>query len=62
MPIKNKDQRALDEIYANYKANYEGVKEDFFALLYFKKNFDVDPEEVIHQIALGGNAEAQRRR
>jgi len=53
MPITNRDQQELDQIYTDYKTKYNGRKEDYFALLYLTKKFKCKIEEIAHQVAFG---------
>jgi hypothetical protein len=55
MPIKPADQQRLDAFYAQYRARYDGKKEDYFALLYLTRKFKLDVDQVAHQVAFGGN-------
>lgn len=53
MPITPKDKQQLDDLYAEYGRSYGGKKEDYFALLYLKRKFKLEPSEVAHQVAFG---------
>jgi hypothetical protein len=55
MPIKTNDQQQLDALYSENKGQYGGRKEDYFAILYLKRKFKVEIDEVAHQVAFGGN-------
>lgn len=55
MAIGAADQQKLDTLYAEYGAKYKGRKEDYFALQYIVRKFKVEPSDVGHQIAFGGN-------
>lgn len=55
MPITKKDQQELDQCYADYSDRYHGVKQDYFALVYLTKKFKCRIEDVVHQVAFGGN-------
>lgn len=55
MPIRKNDQDRLNELYLEHKATYGGGREDYFALLYLRKKFGLEPSDVGHQIAFGGN-------
>jgi hypothetical protein len=55
VPIKPADQQRLDTIYADYKGTYGGGREDYFALLYLKRKFGVEPGEIAHQVSFGNN-------
>ena len=46
MAITTKDQQELDQLLADYGDKFRGHKNDYFALLYFKKKFKCDIEEV----------------
>jgi len=48
-------QREIDETYKTYKKYYEGRREDYFALLYLSKKFNLSLEEAASYIAFGGN-------
>jgi len=55
MLIRKNDQDRLNEVDLERKATYGGRLEDYFALVYFKKKFGLEPSDVGHQIAFGGN-------
>jgi hypothetical protein len=55
MAIKEKDQQALDDIFAQCRGKYAGRKEDYFALQYLTNRFKVDLDNVAYQVAFGGN-------
>lgn len=44
-------KRDLDHAYGQYKAQYGGSKEDYFALLYLTREFDKSPDQVARHIA-----------
>lgn len=48
-------QRDIDQAYSDYKHQFGGRKEDYFALCYLCKEFNKSPEEIYQQIAFGGN-------
>jgi hypothetical protein len=45
--------RELEQTYAQYKAQYGGGKEDYFALLYLTREFEKSPDQVVRHIAFG---------
>lgn len=45
----------LEQAYINYSPKYGGLKEDYFAALYISKEFEYQIEDIIHQVAFGGN-------
>jgi uncharacterized coiled-coil protein SlyX len=55
MPIKTNDQQQLDSLFAEHGRRYSGCREDYFALLYLKRKFKVNVDEIAHQVAFGGN-------
>ena len=55
MPITPRDKQELDQIYSDYKAKFNGRKEDYFALLYLCRKFKCTAEQVGNQVAFGGN-------
>ncbi len=55
MPITPKDKKDLEALYNEYGKQYGGHKNDYFALLYLKRRFKVEPQEVANQVAFGGN-------
>jgi hypothetical protein len=55
MAITQKDRQNIDNVFAAHHATHGGHKEDYFAFLYMKRKFKVEPEEVAHQIAFGNN-------
>ena len=55
MSINKQDRQRLDEIFAKYKNQFRGLKEDYFALMYLTRKFKIDADEISHQIAFGGN-------
>ena len=54
MAIKANDQHALDELVAEHKGSWGGCDEDYFALIYLRKRFKANVEDVKHQVAFGG--------
>ncbi len=55
MAISRRDQRELAQLYSDLSDKYGGNKEDYFALLFLQKKLKCQAEDVIHQIAFGGN-------
>ncbi len=45
----------LDNVFEEYRGKYEGRKEDYFALLYLAKEFKRPAEDLVVQVAFGGN-------
>jgi hypothetical protein len=48
-------QRDLDQAFEDLGRKYQGLKEDYFALLYLAQEFGGEPEGYVHQVAFGGN-------
>jgi hypothetical protein len=48
-------QKQLDETYGRLAPKYQGRKEDYFTLLYLKKEFSVPEEKALQQISFYGN-------
>ena len=48
-------EKELEQTFNNYSFKYGGQKEDYFAALYLSKEFDCQIEDIIHQVAFGGN-------
>lgn len=49
-------EKEIKELYEKYKRKYEGRKEDYFAVLYLSKRFNLSPEDVAENyVAFGGN-------
>jgi hypothetical protein len=55
VPITPKDKKELEGLYNEYGKQYGGHKHDYFALLYLRRRFKIEPKEVAHQVAFGGN-------
>jgi hypothetical protein len=55
MAITKRDQQELDQLHAEYGPTYKGAKEDYFALVYLTRKFDLRVEEAVSQVAFGGN-------
>src|SRR4051812_45006702 len=55
MTITPVDRQKLDSIFTTYGPKFAGRKEDYFAFLYLAKKFRVEPDEIAHQVAFGGN-------
>lgn len=53
MPITQKDKQQLDDLYAEHHSSLKGKKEDYFALLYLRRKFKAEPNEIAHQVAFG---------
>jgi hypothetical protein len=53
MAIALRDKRELDQLYSDYRAKYEGSKEDYFALLYLTKKFGLPLEQAAGLVAFG---------
>jgi hypothetical protein len=51
----NITKQALDQGFAEHKARYAGLKEDYFALLYLAQEFEKPIDRIAHQVAFGGN-------
>lgn len=45
----------IDQAYSDLRGQCGGVRNDYFGLLYLEKEFELDREEVIPQVAFGGN-------
>ena len=54
MGIALRDKKELDQVYSDFKAKYEGRKEDYFALLHLKKKFGLTIEQAAGFVAFGG--------
>ncbi len=48
-------QRDIEQAYLDYNNTYNGVKEDYFALLYLISKFKLPREQAAAQVAFGGN-------
>jgi hypothetical protein len=48
-------QKDLEQAHLEYQASHGGPKEDYFALLYIMRKFNLSYEEVEPHIAFGGN-------
>lgn len=48
-------QKQLDEAYKRLAPKYQGIKEDYFTLLYLEKEFAVPEEMALQQISFYGN-------
>src|ERR1017187_8523165 len=55
MAITKKDQQELDQLHAECCSKYKGMKEDYFALLYLMRKFNLKVEEAAGCIAFGNN-------
>jgi AIPR protein len=55
MSITPRDKKDLDQLYAEYREEYGGTKEDYFALLYLTRRFKAPVEALAHQVAFGNN-------
>src|ERR1017187_570004 len=55
MAITKKDQQELDQLHAECCSKYRGVKEDYFALLYLTRKFNLRVEEAVSHVAFGNN-------
>src|SRR5438309_6956575 len=53
MAIKRFEQQELDQFHSEHRAQYRGLKEDYFALLYLVKKFGLRIEDAAHQVAFG---------
>src|SRR5712692_10050285 len=53
MAIALRDKRELEQLYSDYRAKYEGAKEDYFALLYLTKKFGLPVEQAAGLVAFG---------
>lgn len=53
MAITARDKHELEELFSELQPRHGGAKEDYFALLYLRRKFNVRPEEVAHQVAFG---------
>jgi hypothetical protein len=52
MGITNRD---VEQTYAQFKTQYGGSRDDYFALLYLTREFDKSPDHVARHIAFGTN-------
>lgn len=48
-------QNEINTAYKNYSRQYEGRKEDYFALLYLCKKFNLAPDDAAPNVSFGGN-------
>ena len=55
MSITARDQQELAQLHAEYSPKYKGSKEDYFALLYLTKKFNLRVEDAVGQVAFGNN-------
>ena len=55
MAITNRDQQELDQLHSEYGPKYKGMKEDYFALLYLTRKFNLRVEQTVGQVAFGNN-------
>jgi hypothetical protein len=55
VPISVKDKQQLADLHAELGKQYGGQEQDYFALLYLKRKFKVEPEDVAHQVSFGNN-------
>jgi hypothetical protein len=55
MAIKANDQQALDDLYAQYKPTYGGARQDYFSLIYLRKRFGLNVEDLTYRVAFNGN-------
>ena len=49
------NDHAIDQAFSDLKKTCGGVRNDYFGLLYLEKEFEVEREKAITQIAFGGN-------
>jgi hypothetical protein len=54
MPILAKDKQELEQLHSDYR-QYGGHVNDYFAFLFLRRRFKVEPPEARHQVAVGNN-------
>lgn len=55
MAITSRDQQELDQLHTEYGRQYKGLKEDYFAIMYLTKKFNLRVEDAAARIAFGNN-------
>jgi len=55
MAITSRDQQELDQLHSEHGTKHKGLKEDYFALLYLMRKFNLRIEEAVGQVAFGNN-------
>jgi len=49
------NDQVIDQAFSDLKRTCGGVRNDYFGLLYLEREFELDREEAITQVAFGGN-------
>jgi len=55
MAITSRDQQELDQLHSEHGPKYPGMKEDYFALVYLTRKFNLRVEEAVSHVAFGNN-------
>ena len=49
------DDRAIDQLFAEYKSDYLGLRNDYFAPLFLVREHDIDLDQALLQTTFGGS-------